>query len=85
MPFDDNTKADYKDLCKQCFDTMPEGGYSISSMRFINKIIDVIEKSNGTIKLEDDQVIALKSYVEITKWPFRHDDLIQFEDDVNAL
>ena len=60
-PFADPKKPDsdirYSDLIEYMLDVRPQGGFVPSDLRKRNKIMDIVDASNGVITLEDAQAI----------------------------
>ena len=74
--------VDYIWLINQCLNQMPEGGFTRSELKARARIDAVLEKTNGTIELEDADAEKLKRIVRLMRWKGRHADLVQFHDDV---
>ena len=56
------------DLFKAAINQMPQGGYTIDEMRSRFKLMDVIEKAEGELNLEDADYEKLKTLMSEMRW-----------------
>lgn len=77
--------TNYADLMTLVMKAVRPEGYSIGEMKRCFTIIDKIENADGEINLEDDEFEYFKSGMNMFRWNRAHKDLIQFEDDINAI
>ena len=74
----------YANLLKLCVNQTPKEGFSPSDMRTRLRILDVLEKANGTIELEDSDSKITKDLVAQMKWTILSKDILTFTDEVEA-
>jgi len=83
--------ATYREIINICIDTArtktamgEDTPVSVNDMRQRIKLMDIIDKSNGEIKLEDDIYEQVKVFVMLrgeNGWVVNDKELVQFEDD----
>lgn len=71
-------KVDYKYLINQCLKSTPKDGFNFDEMDKRFRIKDIVEKSNGSIKLEDADANHLKVVVEQMKWVALDENIYNF-------
>jgi hypothetical protein len=75
----------YSELAIFCVNSMPEGGFDVTEMRNRIKILDALDKANGTVKIEDAATETLKACVNSMKWAFMHKDVVSFIEEVEKM
>ena len=75
----------YKEQIISCLNFQTPEGLDYQGIKIRNKIEEVIEKSNGTIDLEDADAEALKEIVKKVRWSSRDKGLQTFIETINDL
>lgn len=75
----------HKELLKTCLNQVPQAGFTPDEMRKRIKVLDVLEKSEGTLELEDADSEVLKACVKEMKWALLNKDVLALCDEVSAL
>lgn len=75
------TKSTYAQICCMVVKSTPQA-ISISDMRDRLRLIDILEKSDKTIDLEDADYKALMRLLNEFKWPTVHKGIVQLMDDM---
>lgn len=78
-------EKDYKDQILICLNFQTAEGMDYEGIKVRNKIEAVIEKSNGSIVLEDYDAEALKEIVKKVRWISRDKGLQTFIETINNL
>ena len=85
---DGETYTLYSDLINHSLNIIPQGGISPSEMRKRVRIIKSLEKAplaGNIIKFEDNDAENLKQIVKTSKWSLIHEDILNFQDDVDSM
>lgn len=80
----------YAALMKTVMAQRKPDGYSIDDMRKDLRVLDALLRDSGDFKLgeislEDADFDHFKSKMRTMRWGAVHKDLIQFDDDINAI
>lgn len=75
----------YKVLLQNCLNQVPQAGFTPEEMRKRIKVLDVLEKAEGTLELEDADSEVLKACVKEMKWALLNKDVLALCDEVSAL
>ena len=73
------------DLIKQSLNVVPEGGFTREDFKVRDRIEAYLSDEAKEFKLEDADANALKKIVSTIKWTFRHPDLTDFLNEIEAL
>jgi hypothetical protein len=73
-------KFNYKQNIERILDFTPQGGFSLGDVRLCNKIQKVIDSSNGSLVLEENQWNFLKKKLESFRWGAPHPAIEEFAD-----
>ena len=79
--------ATYAELINLVMGVPVQGGYSIDDIRHRISIKDSAEKAKGQGEIEMSITDAdyLKKLIKVTKFPFVHEDLLEFIDAIAAM
>ena len=72
----------YSELLKTCLNVVPKEGFTPSEMRTRLRILDILEKANGTIELEDADSQLTKKLVADMRWIVLSKDIVAFTEEV---
>lgn len=72
-------------LIKQSLNVVPEGGFTREDFKVRDRIEAYLSDKAEEFKLEDADANALKKIVSTIKWTFRHPDLTDFLNEIEAL
>lgn len=78
-------KKQYSDLAKECLGGSTTQGINISEMRQRLRILDCVEKANGTIELDPADITLFKKVVLEMQWLIVSNGIVEFVNDVEAL
>ena len=77
------------DLVKACLNTRPEGGYSYEDLKNRQRIEKACKKAEDEkaeeIVFEDNDATNLKQMVKTMKWALRHQEILDFHEQVDKL
>lgn len=83
VPKAGNEKNSYADLIRIVMSQQPQGGFPIEEIRNRLKVLDDLDKAeNGVLLLEDARADKLIECVKVMRWPFMHQGILDFTDDV---
>lgn len=85
---DSGTELQYKELILTAVKAPPQGGFDPDTMRKRMRVVDAVElaeKKNQPIQLEDEDVSTLKQCVKTVKWAILDKGIIAFIDEISAL
>jgi hypothetical protein len=66
------------ELIRQATNFTPPGGFNAADMINRIRILDVLEKANGELNLEDADFENLKKYVKETRWGVISKTIVEF-------
>ena len=73
-------------LIGECMNSMPDGGYSYDDLKNRQRIDDALKKAKvKSIEFEDSDAENLQSIVKTMRWANRHEDIMQFCEDVENM
>lgn len=75
----------YSDFAKECLGSAPAQGVNINEMRQRIRVLDAIEKANGTIDLEPADLPLFKKCVSEMQWIIVSAGIVEFVNDVEEL
>ena len=83
---DEKVEFSYKNHVETCIQNPPEKGFSdLEEMRKRTKILDKLDKANGSLKLEDAEADTLKECAKAMVWKILDPAIVGFLDDVNEM
>jgi hypothetical protein len=62
----------------------PQQGIGIAEMRASIKVLDALERSNGTLELEDSDYEHLKAKLDVMQWSVADRRILTMIEDVSA-
>ena len=82
----DKAEFEYKQFVDSAIRQPPKDGFTdIEDMRKRTKILDKLDKANGSLELEDAEANTLQECVKTMKWTILDASIVQFVDDVNGM
>lgn len=75
----------YSDLISIIIRDVRAEGFNIGEMRKCFRICEIAESANGEIVLSDEDFAYLKAKIPGMRWRVINKEIIQFEDDINAI
>jgi len=83
---DETVEFNYKNHVETCIQNPPEKGFNdLEEMRKRTKILDKLEKANGSLKLEDAEADTLQACAKEMVWKILDPAIVTFLDDVNGM
>jgi len=73
------------DLIKQSLNVVPQGGFTREDFKVRDRIEAYLSDQARDFELEDADANALKKIVSEVRWTFRHPDLTDFLNEIEAL
>lgn len=75
----------YSELIVECVNNPPKEGFTIKDMQQCLRIVEVAEKANGEITIEDADADKLKNCIQQMRWLFLSPEIVAFSETITNI